>query len=118
MFTGPFSIAQSKFDAGFAGVAHAGSRCPLVNAFHTLATFLCLPFEFLHESVEPYIGYFPTPEAFHTIKVQRFKEQHIKTTHKFKCEFPMVVFTLPLAPCDVGGHDVCEHVLDCYCHVV
>ena len=96
MVTRPSSIAQLKFDAVSADVAHAGSRCPLVKAFHTLSTFLCLPLEFLHESVESDVGHFASPETFHTIKVQRFKEQHVEPTDQFKGEFPMVVFALPL----------------------
>ena len=65
-------------------VTHRSCRVPLSDAFNTFTTFLCLPLEFLQECVESDVGHFSSPKAFHTLKVQRFKEQHIKPTHKFK----------------------------------
>ena len=94
MFTRPCSITQFKRNTRLTNMAHRGCRLPLIDAFNTFTTFFCLPLEFLQKCVESDVGDFTTPKAFHTVKVQRLKEQNIKPTHKFKCKFPVVIFAL------------------------
>ena len=50
------------------------------------------------------IGDFPSPEAFHSCQVQRFKSKSIKASTKVSGEFPMPIQALPtdltIQPCD------------------
>ena len=78
------------------GMTHFTCGCPSVNFDDRFITFLCLPFHFLHEISKCIVRYFSAPEAFHAFKVQVFKETGIKLSDKFKCEFPVMVFALPL----------------------
>ena len=50
------------------------------------------------------IGDFPSPEAFHSCQVQRFKSESIKASTKVSRQFPMPIQALPtdlaIPPCD------------------
>lgn len=94
MFTCPCSIAQVKRNACIANVANRSCRLPLINAFNTLATFLCLPLEFLIECVETYIRDFTSPEAFHTLKVQRLGDNVVKLTTQVSGAFIVPISAL------------------------
>ena len=77
MFTRPCSIAQFKRNTPITNMTNRSRWLPLVNAFNALTAFLCLPLDFLEKCVESDVRHFTTPEAFHTLKVQRLKEQNI-----------------------------------------
>ena len=49
----------------------------------------------LHKLVEGQIGDLPSPEAFHTVYVQRFKSECIKAPTEVGGEFPVPVKALP-----------------------
>ena len=49
----------------------------------------------LNELVEGEIGDLPSPEAFHTVYVQRFKSKRIKASTKVSRQFPMPIQALP-----------------------
>ena len=49
----------------------------------------------LHKLVEGEIGDLPSPQAFHTVYVQRFKSKCIKASTQVSGEFPMPIQTLP-----------------------
>ncbi len=78
------------------GMAHFTCRYPSVYLNNVLASFLCLPLDFLDEVSECVIGHPSTPKSFHAFKVQVFKVADIKVSDKFKCEFPMMVFALSI----------------------
>ena len=49
----------------------------------------------LHKLVEGEIGDLPSPQAFHTVYVQRFKSKCIKASTQVSRQFPMPIQTLP-----------------------
>ena len=49
----------------------------------------------LNKLVEGEIGDLPSPEAFHTIYIQRFKSKRIKASTKVSRQFPMPIQALP-----------------------
>ena len=49
----------------------------------------------LHKLVKGEIGDLPSPEAFHSVYVQRFKSKRIKAPTEVSGEFPMPVKALP-----------------------
>ena len=55
---------------------------------------MALVLEFLHEPTKGEVRDLFFPQAFHTRKVQVFKEQNIKLTTKFYRQFPVVICSL------------------------
>ena len=68
--------------------------------------FLTLIFQYLNKLVEAKIGDFASPKAFHTVKVQSFKDNRIKLLTEFRGELPMKVFALvrnfPIEACELS----------------
>ena len=60
--------------------------------------FLTLIFQYLNKLVKSKVRHFPTPKPFHTIKVQRFKNDHIKTPAKVGGKFPLKIKALMANP--------------------
>ena len=56
--------------------------------------FLTLIFQYLNKLVEAKVRDFTSPQAFHTVKVQGFKDNGIKPLTQFACQLPMKIFTL------------------------
>ena len=56
--------------------------------------FTALIPQYLNELVERKVGDFTSPQTFHTIKVQRFKDNRIKLLTKFRGKLPVKVFAL------------------------
>ena len=58
----------------------------------------------LNKLTECQVGDFPSPQAFHSCQVQRFKSKSIKASTKVSCQFPMPIQALPtdlaIQPCD------------------
>ena len=69
--------------------------------------FETLELQNLNKLVEGEIGDFPSPEAFHTVKVERFKCECIKTSTQVSGKFPMPVFALvgnfTIKPCELSN---------------
>ena len=61
----------------------------------------------LHKLVEGEIGDLPSPEAFHTVKVERLSSDKVKPSAKVSGEFPMPVFALvgnfTIKPCELSN---------------
>ena len=76
----------------------AKRRCglPTSDSFHTLATLFAGPVHLEHEFTESKVRHLSSPKAFHAVKVQVLKERNIKLADDLKCEFPVMVFALPL----------------------
>ena len=69
-------------------------RSPLTNLFQKTLMFTTLILQYLNKLVECEIGDFPSPQAFHPVKVQRLNGNGIKLFAKFCCELPMKIFAL------------------------
>ncbi len=86
-------------------VAYRRCGLPSSDGFNALCSLLCLPSSFEHELTEGQIRNFASPEAFHALQVEVFKETDIKLSGKFKCEFPMMIGALignlAMLPCIV-----------------
>ena len=68
-------------------------RCssPLAD-FHKVFAMLCtLLFEYLQKLVEGVVRDFASPEAFHAVKIQRFKAKCIKLCAKFVSKLPLPI---------------------------
>ncbi len=82
-------------------------RCsrPLSDLNKMTLMFLTLISQYLNELVEPKVRDFTTPQSFHAIKVQCFKDNRIKLLTEFAGELPLKVFTLiadfPIQTCDL-----------------
>ena len=67
--------------------------------------FLTLISQYLNELVEGKVGDFTSPQAFHAVKVQSFKDNRIKLLTEFAGELPLKVFALitdfPIETCDL-----------------
>ena len=76
----------------------ADGRCglPTSNGFHTLATLFAGPPHLEHEITKGEIRHLSSPKPFHTLDIQVLKETDVKLADKFKSEFPVMVFALPL----------------------
>ena len=68
--------------------------CPLINLFQKTLMFTALIPQYLNKLIEAKIGDFTSPQAFHTVKVQRFNDNRIKLLTKFTGELPVKVFAL------------------------
>ena len=68
--------------------------------------FLALILQNLYKLVERKIRDFPSPQAFHTVKIQGFNGDCVKRLTKVACELPMKVFALvtyfPIQACDLS----------------
>jgi len=68
--------------------------------------FLTLISQYLNKLVEPKIGDFPSPQAFHTLKVQGFNGDGIEPLTKVACQLPLKVFALvrdfPIQACNLS----------------
>ena len=71
-----------------------GSRFPPVNVDNLLIVLLCLMLKFQMERIGCDVRYLSSPQAFHSLKGEGFKHQHIVRQHKMLGKFPMMVFTL------------------------
>ena len=60
--------------------------------------FLTLILQYLNKLVEPKVGDFPSPQTFHTVKVQGLKRNGIKLLTKFVGELPLKVCALITNP--------------------
>ena len=71
-------------------------RCssPSIDLLQKTLMFSTLILQYLNKLVERKIGDLTTPQAFHTVKVQGFKDNRIKLLAKFACQLPMKVFAL------------------------
>ena len=67
---------------------------PLSDLSELTLMFLTLIFQYLNKLVESKVGYFSSPKPFHTIKVQRFKDNRIKLLTKFRGKLPLKIYTL------------------------
>ena len=68
--------------------------CPLTDLFEMTLMFITLICQYLNKLIESEVGDFPSPQAFHAVKVQRLKKNSIKLFTKFRGELPMKVFAL------------------------
>ena len=95
----PLTLPASRFQVHH-GVelstdrAGFGSRFPPVNVDNLFAVFLCLMLKFQMERIGRDIRYFAAPEAFHTVKREGFKHQHIVSEHQMLRQFPVMVCPL------------------------
>ena len=105
MMASPIPITQFKVNSFTANVAHRCGWLPFINDTDIFDAFGSLPFDLLREFAEGYIRDFATPEAFHALKVQVFKEQPIKLAHEFQSQFPVVVSSLPFN-LSVGSREI------------
>ena len=71
-----------------ASMADLARRCPSVNLHNVFASFLSLPFDFLHEVSKGVVRDFTSPKALHTFEAQVFEVTDIKLSDKFQSEFP------------------------------
>ena len=69
-------------------------RRPFINLQNAFDTFLGLMLQFPHELTEGKVRDLFAPQAFHTFKVQVFKEQNIKLPTKVYRKFPMMIGSL------------------------
>ena len=67
---------------------------PLINLFQKTLMFTTLIPQYLNELVESKVRDFASPQSFHAVKVQRFKDNLIKLLTEFACELPVKIFTL------------------------
>ena len=67
---------------------------PLIDLFEKTLMFATLILQYLNELVEGKVRNFTSPQPFHAIKVQGFKDNRIKLLAKFAGELPMKVFAL------------------------
>ena len=83
-------------------------RCssPLTDLNELTLMFLTLILQYLNKLVESKVGDLTSPQAFHTVKVQRFNRNRIKLLTKFRGELPMKIFALvrdlPIESCEVS----------------
>ena len=68
--------------------------CPLINLTKRTIMFDTLILQYLDELIEGKIGDLTAPKAFHTIKIQRFKDDRIKPFTKICRKLPVEIFTL------------------------
>ena len=68
--------------------------CPLSDFDKGFTVFDTLLFQYLQKLLEGVIRDFASPEAFHTVKVQRFKTEYIKLYAKFSSKFPLPICSL------------------------
>ena len=68
--------------------------CPLSDLAEITLMFLTLILQYLNELVEPKIRDLTTLKPFHTVKVERFKDNRPILLTKFRGELPLEVFTL------------------------
>ena len=71
-----------------------GSRHPLTDLTQLTLMFDTLGLQYLNKLVEGEVRDFTSPQAFHTVKVQRFNGDTIKGITKIRSQFPMKVFAL------------------------
>ncbi len=78
--------------------------CPLTDLFEKTLMFLTFILQYLNKLVEGEVRDFTSPEAFHTLKVQRLKDYRIKLLTKFRGKLPMKVVALvgyfPIETCE------------------
>ncbi len=81
-------------------------RSPLTDLLQKTLLFLTLIFQYLNKLIERKVRDFPSPEAFHAVKVQGFNGDGIKLLAQFRGELPMKVFALvadfPIQTCDLS----------------
>ena len=81
-------------------------RSPLTDLLQKTLMFLTLIFQYLNKLIEGKVRDFPSPEAFHAVKVQGFNGDSIKLLAQFRGELPMKVFALvcdfPIQTCDLS----------------
>ena len=95
----PLTLPASRFQVHHgvelsADSAGFGSRFPPVNVDNLFAVFLCLMLKFQMERMRCNIRYLSSPEAFHTLKREGFKHQHIVSEHQMLRQFPVMVCPL------------------------
>ena len=80
--------------------------CPLIDLFEKTLMFTALGLQYLNKLVEGEVRDFTSPQAFHTVKVQGFKDNRIKLFTEFAGKLPLKVFTLvadfPIEMCDLS----------------
>ena len=69
-------------------------RCPLTDFDKSFAVLCTLLFEYLQKLVEGVVRDFASPEAFHAVKIQRFKAKCIKLCAKFVSKLPLPIKAL------------------------
>ena len=77
--------------------AHTTALCgrrPPIDFQHRADTLMALVFKLSEKLTKGEVGDLFSPQAFHTRKVEVFKEQYIKTTAQVYREFPMMVCSL------------------------
>ena len=78
---------------------------PLSDLTQLTLMFLTLIFHYLNKLVEGKVRDFTSPQAFHTVKVQRFKNNRIKLLTEFACQLPLKIFALvadfPIQTCEL-----------------
>jgi len=81
-------------------------RCPLTDFEQLTSMFLTLILQYLNKLVERKIGDFSSPQPFHSLKVQGFNGDCIKSFAKFCSKLPVKVFALITYPsieaCDLS----------------
>ena len=79
---------------------------PLIDLFEKTLMFTALILQYLNKMVESKIRDLTSPQPFHAVKVQRFKDNRIKLLTKFRGELPVKVFALvrdfPIQACDLS----------------
>ena len=73
-------------------------RSPLLNLEQRTPMLLTLILQYLNKLVERKVGDFASPQAFHTVKVQRFNGDGIKLLTQFRGKLPVKVFALIAYP--------------------
>ena len=69
-------------------------RRPLTDLNKLTLMFLTLILQYLNKLGERKIGDLTSPQAFHTVKIQGFKDYGIKSFTEFACQLPMEIFAL------------------------
>ena len=85
-------------------------RDPASNLDKNLTVLGTLLLQYLQELVKGVVRDFATPQAFHTVKVQRFKAKSVKLGAKFISKFPLPIKpltrNLPVESCQSTGHTI------------
>ena len=92
---------STNVSVSFSMVTNTTALCggsPPPNLQHGADTLMRLMFEFPHKLTEAEVRDLFTPQAFHTRKIQVFKEQDVKATAQLYREFPMMIRSLVCCP--------------------